>query len=151
MTVAHRSLRHLRDQRLAVTQHQMQHLAVTVELFFKALAEYPVSTAGTLHNRAAGGALAPHKQRHTNHPIIAHHGNLRRRAAFHHIQQRHNRIGGEVDMTQSIARLVKHHTQRHVHQFKVGQQPLQHLIGQGGKEVILLRTGGCGHHCLRSS
>ena len=88
MPVAHGRLRHLRDQRLRVAQQDVEHFAVTIEFLLEAIAREAVRVAGALHDGAARRGFAAHEQRHANGAFVAHHGDFRRRAILHHIEQR---------------------------------------------------------------
>ncbi|MNV60478.1 hypothetical protein D3C71_1529410 [compost metagenome] len=107
VTIAHRRLRHLGQERLGVAQHQVQHVAVQIEFAFEQLPFQAVGMASTLHQGAAGGAFAPHEQGHPDQPLVAHHGDLRRGAVFHHIEQGDDAVDGEIDMAQGVARFVQ--------------------------------------------
>ncbi|MNR17659.1 hypothetical protein D3C85_1343370 [compost metagenome] len=80
---------------------------------------------GTLHNGAAGGAFAAHEDCNADQAFIADHRNLGRGAVLHHIQQRHDGVGGEVDMPQGATGLIEHFAQWQLDQFEVGEQAVQ--------------------------
>ena len=58
----------------------------------------PICVTRALHHCPAGRGFPTHEQRNADDPFIADDSNFRRRAVRHHIQQRHDRIGGEVDV-----------------------------------------------------
>lgn len=97
---------------------------------------------GALHDRAAGGAFAAHEHGDANQPFIAHHRDFRRGAVLHHVQQRDDRIGGEVHMPQGVAGLVERLAKWQADPFQVRFQPGERVRGQRGQQVILPGVGG---------
>ncbi|MCY1249581.1 hypothetical protein D9M68_585620 [compost metagenome] len=65
-----------------------------------------VSVPGALHDRAARGCFPAHENRNADHPLVADDCDLGRGSVLHHIQQRNDRIGREIDRTKLIARLI---------------------------------------------
>ena len=59
-----------------------------------------------LNDRAAGGRIPAHEQRHTDHTLETNDGDLRRRAVEHHIEQGDDTGGREEHLLQRCTRLV---------------------------------------------
>ncbi|MNT22528.1 hypothetical protein D3C72_1579150 [compost metagenome] len=125
VAVAHRRLGHLRDQRLGVAQHQQEHFFVAVELVLELLAGQAVGMPGALHNGAARRAFAAHEDRNADQAFVADHRDLGRGAVLHYVQQRHDGVGGKVDVAQGAAGLVEHLAKGQLDQLEVGQQAVQ--------------------------
>jgi hypothetical protein len=63
VAVAHRRLRHLRDQCLRKAQQEQLQSASHLEVLFQRHGLDPKTLASTLHHRAARGGLAAHEKR----------------------------------------------------------------------------------------
>jgi len=61
--VAHRGLRHLRNQRLRVTRRQMLQITACCEFSFQNTRPEPAAVASALHHRTARGAFPAHDLR----------------------------------------------------------------------------------------
>jgi len=137
--VADRRLGHLRDQRLHVAQQQDLHLAVAMELLLEQLCGQTVSVTCALHDRLTRSAVAAHEQRHADETFVAHHRDFRRRPVFHHIQQRHDRVDGKIDVPHCVAGFVQDLAVRHIDQFEVREQAALHFGRQCRQKMVLLR------------
>ncbi|MCY1427414.1 hypothetical protein D9M71_432600 [compost metagenome] len=137
VAVAYRGLGHLGNQGLGVAEHQLQQFAVAAELGFQALPLQAVGVAGALHDGAAWGAFATHEQCQADQALIADNRDFRRGAVFHHVEQGNDRVGGKIDVSQCVARLVQDLAEGHQHQFELRQQALLDVLGQGDDQVVL--------------
>jgi nitrogen-specific signal transduction histidine kinase len=90
MPVADRGLRHLRNERLGVTQQDVEHFAVAIEFLLEPVAGQAIGVAGALHDGAARRGLAAHEQRDPDGAFIADHGDFGGRSILHDVQQRHD-------------------------------------------------------------
>ncbi|MND48281.1 hypothetical protein D3C80_391990 [compost metagenome] len=135
--VADRRLCHLGNQRLGVAQHQKQQLAVAIDLGFQSIPLKSVCVAGALHDGPARGAFAAHEHRQANQTLIADYRDFRRGAVFHHVEQGNDRVGGEVDMSQGVPRLIQDLAEVQRYQFELRHQALLNLLWQCGEQVVL--------------
>ena len=142
--VAHRRLRHLRDQRLGIAQQQVQHRC-PVELVLDHTRFQAQALAGALHDRAAGRGLAAHEQRDADDALVADHSDLGRSAIFHDVQQRDDGSDRKVHMAQRAAGLVKHLSQRHFDQFELWLPALPLCVRQCGEQMVPSWVG-CSRH-----
>ncbi|KAG0753050.1 hypothetical protein G6F22_021615 [Rhizopus arrhizus] len=69
--VAHGRLRHLRQQRLGVSQQQMLHGAAPVEFVLQRLALQLEGRTGALHDGAAGGGFPAHEERDADNALVS--------------------------------------------------------------------------------
>ena len=69
--------------------------------------------------------------------LVAHHGDLGRGAVLHHVEQRNDRAGGEVDVVEDAAGLVDHVAERHREGLEVRRQSLHLGYREGSKQVVL--------------
>ena len=145
VAVAHRGLRHLRDQRLRVAQQQVHHRAGAFELVLDDAGAQAPALARALHHGAAGRGLAAHEQRDADHAFVADHRNLGRRAVLHHVQQRDDGRGREVHMAERAARLVQHLAERQVDPLEQGLPALPFGGRQGGQQVVFARIAKVCH------
>ena len=156
MAVAHRRLRHLRQQRLGVTQQQTLHRAGAIELVLQQRPLQPVGVTGALHNGPAGRGLAAHEEGDADDSLVTDHGDFGRCAVLHDVEQGHDRGGGEIDVAHPNAGLVKHLTERHRDPFQMREEACVFVRRQGGEKMILAgvrrdRHGRSPNHRPRSN
>ena len=120
VAVAHGCLRHLRDERLRVTQQQVHYRAALVELFFHQLGFQPKPLAGTLHHRPARRGAAAHEQRHPHQALTTDDGDFARGTVFHHVEQRNDGSAWKVHILHGAAGLVQNMAEWQIKHFKMG-------------------------------
>jgi hypothetical protein len=59
-----------------------------------------------------GRGFTAHEERHADRALVSDHGDFRRGAILEHVQERDDRVGRKIDMTQRVARLVQNFTER---------------------------------------
>src|ERR1700724_2427780 len=123
MPIAHGRLRHLGDQRLGVEQQEVHGRTETPELILEQSGLEPESVPGALHHRATGRGLAAHEQGYAEDTLVAYDGNFSGRAILHHVQQRKDGWGGEIDIPQLNPGFIEDLTELHRYQFEVGCEP----------------------------
>ena len=87
MPIAHGGLRHLREQRLRVTQQQVLHGPTANEFLLEALATQLVSMARTLHHCAVRRRFTTHEERDANDAFVADYRDLSGGAVRQHVQE----------------------------------------------------------------
>ena len=65
--------------------------------------------------------------------------------SLQHVQQRDDGIRGEVDVAQRRAGFVQHHSERHVDQLEMGEQPIVLHLRKRAEDLVFARIGGLAH------
>jgi len=130
-------LRHLREQRGVVAHQQRRQGAALVEGGAQVLRLHAIAVTGRLHDGAAHGALAV-EQRHADHALVADHGDLGGGAVFHHIQQRNDGGGGEMDVLHRAAEFKQLFAKGQGDEFQMFEQGFEHVTRKRGQEFVLL-------------
>jgi len=134
--VAHRGLRHLRDQRLRVAQHQVHGRAAEVELVPHLAGIKPKALAGALNHSAAGRGAPAHEHRDADQAFSAHDGDLTCFAVFRHEQQRHDGGGRKEYVLRRVAGFGQHLAQWHVHRLQLRLQAQLYICGKRGEQFV---------------
>src|ERR1700691_466787 len=136
--IADSCLRHLRDQRLRVAQQQAQYGPGAVKFIFQELCPQAISVTPTLYDRPARSGIAAHEDGNAQYPLVANHRDFSRRAVLQKVKQRDDGPGGEVDVLQVSARLVKHFPDGHRNKFQMLRYAIEFGLRESSKQVILL-------------
>jgi hypothetical protein len=115
VAIARGQLRHLRHQRLDVSQQQLPQRCGLLEHGLDGMGRTPQRPAGAFGDTAAGGGPASQEQRHADDAFVADDGDFGRRAAVGEVAQRDDPVGGEVDVPWHHPRLAQHLTGHQSH------------------------------------
>lgn len=108
VAVADRSLRHLQNQGLDITQQQLPQLTVTViEFSLEWLGTHAQGIACALDEHAARRTVAAENHGDADDAVIADDRNLRRVSVLRRINPGYDAVAGEVDPLDRIARLIQ--------------------------------------------
>jgi CTP:molybdopterin cytidylyltransferase MocA len=84
------------------------------------------------------------EERDADDPLVAHDRDLRRGAVLQHIQQRNDRVGGEIDVAQHAARLVQRLAKWQRDEPQVREKPFSFVWRERSQKMILLRSAKAG-------
>jgi len=146
--VADRGLCHLGDERLGVSQQQVQHRPRATEFVLEHIALQTIAVSGALHDGPAGRSFTAHEQGDAQYSLVAYYRDFGGCAILHDIEQRHDARGREIDVPQTVSGFVKHFSERHGDQFQMRRQAGEFVGRQCGKEMVLLRTMRGRHQAL---
>ena len=142
--VAHRGLRHLRDQRLGEAQEQPLQRLAAVEASFHRPGAHAPAVPGDLHHRAARRDAAAHEERHPDHALPAGERDLGGGAVLQEVEQRHDAARGKVEVGLRPSRFVQRRPGGERHRLQGGREPLELGLGQRREKPVLprVRDGG---------
>ena len=110
--VAHRRLRHLREQRLGVAQQAALQRPTARELRQQGGSGQLEGLTGAAHEGTVGAGLPAHEQRRTDRALAADHSDFRGGALGRGVQQRDEAAGKKVQVVKPPAWCVEHVAQR---------------------------------------
>ena len=135
-TIADGCLRDLRDERLRIAQQQFLKLAAARELILQHLRLHPDDGSGALDDGTVGHRAASHEEGNAHYPVITRQTHLRGRTVFHHVQQRDDGSGGEIDVIQMPPGLIDHFAEINENRLQMWTQAFILLNGKGGEKPV---------------
>src|SRR5512139_1897589 len=92
-----------------------------VELALQPRRRQPESMTRILRNGPRRRGFTAHEKRYAHGALVSHYRDLRTRAVFEPMEERHHRVRGEIDMPHPMARLAQHCTLRYRNEPEMGK------------------------------
>jgi hypothetical protein len=141
VSITHRRLADLREQRLNVSKYQPAQLTVAIELILQHAGRHAVSCSGTLDHRLATGSSTASKCVDADDTFVADNCDFSGLAILNHGQQRNYSVIRKPGVTLSIARLVDHRAPRKGHQGQIASNSTTYFRQQNREQLVLRQAG----------